>query len=359
MVLKQTKLWKFLSHRYWNYKTIKAKKKAGIPYKYIEKLGRYDFRSVYKKLKVEPKVLNIGLSNACNLRCQYCPRHGEKSTLNSERKKIMSWDVVNAIAEQSKMMPTLDTIMAIGIGEIFTNREWYEMIEHILNNSIIRNVTIYSNCMLLTKDNIEKLRLMSKKAKIHLIASIDGISPQNTEYWRKGSKYEIIKENLLQTHAILSDTFSVTICCVNVLPPPKNTEYTWESTQAFLHTAGEYLRNDFPWAEVALYPCYPYVEIPGTRALSLTNPSKIICTNIFDTIFINATGDIADCRCTVDFDSIGNVLKDSMRKIFYETHSLQVTRKILRKGKYPPLCEKCEQRPCMNQHRMLVIENDI
>jgi|GEM_PF-5850087 len=83
---------------------------------YHQKVKKSEY---FKNLEINPQSLYISLSNACNLKCQYCRWHGENSPNGNKNKSIMQWDVVNAITHQASRISTLNCLILCGGGSLF------------------------------------------------------------------------------------------------------------------------------------------------------------------------------------------------------------------------------------------------
>jgi len=345
-------LWQFK----WYCKTYPERKNQKL--KFNRKLKRYDFRSFYKNLKVEPRDLYVGPSSACNIKCRYCRYHGESGKVQMTGKNLMKYETAQAIATQAKKITTLKRLIFTGRGEPFLNPRWFDMAKLIINNSTITEMCIFSNCMLLNEETINKLVEISSMIKLELVASIDGSSPKDTEYWRKGSDYEIIKRNFIIANEILrKNHVNFYVQGASVLPAEMRGQ-DYNTIMQWADSSGDYLRKDFPFASIGMRACMPDAYMLGTDTITVAEPIRNLCRELFNSIYINDYGDILDCNCALEPFVIGNVLSGDMYDLWRNSSRIAEARSILSGGgelREPEQCLTCYGRPCKNTHEFVIL----
>jgi len=277
--------------------------------------------TLYKSMSVEPHVLQVNLTDRCNLRCRYCICQSETSELaEAIRAKgdNITWPVINSIASQAQKIESLTEIQLCGYGEPMLHPEWLEMTTHILNNTTIKTVVLNTNGMTLTKKNVEKIAKIPCE-RMELIISVDGASPQETEYWRKGSDYSVIRENLLYAHESLDQekvNFSVHKTCV--LPATMTNQTKYREVKAYLDASGDYIKNDFPFAKVWSHEAYYFgYNVSGTKRIFVEDQEALmLCTRRFKYLSVLVSGDIVGCGCDSDVWILGNVQNDNMYEVW-------------------------------------------
>lgn len=145
----------------------------------------------------ELRVLHLEYSGICNLKCTYCPYHGEHGRYEGN-KGILNFDTLKTIVEKCKYATSVDSLHLVGRGEPFVNQHWYEFTNYVLDEIPIKNLLMYTNGLLLTTENAEKLALLKERG-IHLTlgVSIDGETPEQNNSFRLNSNYGIIKKNVI------------------------------------------------------------------------------------------------------------------------------------------------------------------
>ena len=168
-------------------------------YESYEKNTFFDY-TYWRNVKIEngkymPICLHIELSGVCNLKCAYCSFHGYPN-IKKGHKKFITWEILKEIVKQAKEIPSFEVINACGAGEIFLHEECFEMLQFLAKETRIPHLIMYTNGMLLGKENVEKINQLNY-TRIDLDVSISGQTPQENDDFRKGASYTIIKENLL------------------------------------------------------------------------------------------------------------------------------------------------------------------
>lgn len=299
----------------------------------------------FPQIKAKPQILQISLSGNCNIKCRYCPFHSEHSNYYEES-GTTSFDVVVEMCRQLKG-ESFQSLHLVGNGEPLMNPKWDEYISYIVSQCNIPSITIYTNGMLLNEGNIQKLKNLDVAEKV-LCVSIDGISPVDTQYWRKGSDFDVIKSNLHRVHEELGNDVFIAVPSVIVLPA--TLDYTDEvGVEAFLESSRQWLCEAFPFAHVGTYLAAPYPTkpIPQTQIVDASVfPQVTHCRVIFNTIAISSNGDILACPCgyiavNKDIAVMGNVLKDNILDVWYGNSVINEIRDKFLKGEKPVQCKAC------------------
>lgn len=299
-------------------------------------------RALYENTEVSPEILYLSLADACNLRCRYCPWHGD-NPLRKPTNAFMTQEIAEEIAQQSKSVSTLKALHLAGTGEPFLNSRWLQITNKILDRTTINKTTIYTNGMLLTKNNVHQL------AELHcdfivLETSVDGTSASDLEYWRKGSKWETIKENLHYAYAFLNkDRFRFIISDCAVLPPEFNEIEDDAMIKKYYDSSCNWLREAFPQAEVVFGCATAFAGgIPGTNVRKWTDMSLKKCMNPYNMISIGANGDIFRCACLGQTEVIGNVLNVNVYELWETDESINEIRNAQKEGIVLDICERCQ-----------------
>ena len=98
----------------------------------------------------------------------------------------MGKEILDRLCGQIASIHSFTNLNLVGCGETFTHPHWPEYVTRILKaRPSFERCTLYTNGMLLTKENAERLKGLSIP-NLQLVLSIDGTSPEDCEYWRKG-----------------------------------------------------------------------------------------------------------------------------------------------------------------------------
>jgi len=138
------------------------------------------------KLAALPVEYIVETTAKCNLYCPMCPRETHK-----QPKADMSGAVFERLARESGS--TAEHMMLIGLGEPFMDPHIFERIELCHQHSI--STLLSTNGTFLDERIAERL-LTSSLEQITL--SFDGATKESFEYYRKGAKFEKVRDNFVR-----------------------------------------------------------------------------------------------------------------------------------------------------------------
>lgn len=302
----------------------------------------------YLPCEISLTTLNIGISGLCNSRCRYCKFYSEYSDSEFYR-GLMTDEILEEICKQLPSIDTLKTLNFLGGGETFIHPKWSDYIARILKVCpSVEEYVIYTNGMLLTKENVEKLKRLPFP-KLRLVLSIDGLSPEDCEYWRKGEKFSIIRENVHRAYDILRHDADFVLSGCVVLPESIDIDNAAE-VENFIKNSDRWRRQEFPFMTCSNLLAQPLVKnVPGTHVVDASvYPLHCSCRNPFNFSAIWANGDIISCPCGFLFENpqilyIGNIKTDRLLDVFYHGEVLQNLRRELLSGRRPAACGTCNQ----------------
>ena len=122
----------------------------------------------------------------CNLYCPMCPRETHK-----QPKEDMTDEIFERLVEESQ--GAAEHMMLIGLGEPFMDRKIFDRIEFCERHGIA--TLLSTNGTFLDEKNAERL-LASPLA--HITLSFDGASKETFEYYRKGARFEKVRDNFVR-----------------------------------------------------------------------------------------------------------------------------------------------------------------
>src|ERR1700722_2986478 len=138
------------------------------------------------KLSGLPVEYIVETTAKCNLYCPMCPRETHK-----QPKEDMSDSVFEKLVEGAAQ--TGEHMMLIGLGEPFMDRKVFDRIEYCERHGI--STLLSTNGTFLDEKMSEKL-LATPLA--HITLSFDGASKETFEYYRKGARFEKVRENFVR-----------------------------------------------------------------------------------------------------------------------------------------------------------------
>ena len=160
--------------------------------------------------ELELKRVELRLSNLCNFKCRMCGEHSsseiakEKQSLsipiyiNGMPIKDSTIESPNTGIEKIKQLclnKHLNKVCLTG-GEPFLIKQYYDFMDFLIENKLNENVEIdlFTNCSVYNPKFIERLL---KFNKVSFTMSIDGVE-KTAEYQRHGTKWNIVRENILR-----------------------------------------------------------------------------------------------------------------------------------------------------------------
>ena len=138
------------------------------------------------KLAALPVEYIVETTAKCNLYCPMCPRETHK-----QPKADMSEDVFERLVRQSG--DTAEHMMLIGLGEPFMDPQIFERIEFCHQHSIS---SLLSTNGTFLDEKVAARVLDSPLEQITL--SFDGAKKETFEFYRKGAKFEKVRDNFVR-----------------------------------------------------------------------------------------------------------------------------------------------------------------
>ncbi len=122
----------------------------------------------------------------CNLYCPMCPRE-----THLQPKQDMADDIFERLVNESGR--TAEHMMLIGLGEPFLDRKIFDRIEYCDRHNI--STLLSTNGTLLDRDASERLLQTPLE---HITLSFDGATKESFEFYRKGARFEKVRDNFVE-----------------------------------------------------------------------------------------------------------------------------------------------------------------
>ncbi|HSW49208.1 MAG TPA: radical SAM protein [Bryobacteraceae bacterium] len=122
----------------------------------------------------------------CNLYCPMCPRETHK-----QPKEDMTAPVFDRLVEESGR--SAEHMMLIGLGEPFLDPLIFDRIEYCARHNI--STLLSTNGTLL--DEAASARLLGSSIE-HVTLSFDGATKESFEFYRKGARFETVRDNFVR-----------------------------------------------------------------------------------------------------------------------------------------------------------------
>lgn len=166
--------------------------------KFFKKLwsgGEAKSHSKNKKTQASRDVAFIELSNICNAQCIFCPYPQIEKT----DKEMQHMNPGRFAASLKKAVELGYSRLAFtpATGELLANKRWAEHIATALRNENIKSLYFYSNAILLTDDNIDKILALPNPHKIEKFCfSVGGNDAVTYEKMFAVDKFKTVKRNI-------------------------------------------------------------------------------------------------------------------------------------------------------------------
>lgn len=172
-----------------------------------EKVGIYSFREKYIDRNYEydldnptPQILDLKLSNVCNLKCRMCSPSASSLIAKEQGVQKDYWTANKIIGTDQEetffndWLPNMKELELTG-GEPFFSNENKKLLEKIIDSGYAKNIRLLltTNGMFYIPSLMEKIK---KFKKVQIALSVDDMGSR-LEYARKNSKWETIKNNII------------------------------------------------------------------------------------------------------------------------------------------------------------------
>jgi radical SAM protein with 4Fe4S-binding SPASM domain len=122
----------------------------------------------------------------CNIYCPMCPRE-----THPQPKEDMTDAVFERLVNESSR--SAEHMMLIGLGEPFLDRKIFERIEYCSKHNV--STLLSTNGTLLDERMAERLLAAPLE---HITLSFDGATKESFEYYRKGARFERVRDNFVR-----------------------------------------------------------------------------------------------------------------------------------------------------------------
>ncbi|HLJ47935.1 MAG TPA: radical SAM/SPASM domain-containing protein [Bryobacteraceae bacterium] len=140
----------------------------------------------HEKLNALPVEYIVETTAKCNLYCPMCPRETHK-----QPKEDMAGAIFERLVRESSQSG--EHMMLIGLGEPFMDRAIFDRIEYCDRHNI--STLLSTNGTFL---NEETCRRILDSPLEHITLSFDGATKESYEFYRKGAKFEKVRDNFVR-----------------------------------------------------------------------------------------------------------------------------------------------------------------
>ncbi len=317
-----------------------------LPYRNVlwNRLER--FLGVAKPLS-QPIVLQLELTNSCNLSCKTCGHSWWNKEEN--RPRMMPSEALESVRD---FLPKTSEIQLGGYGEPTLHPRLPEFVETLLNWAPHLHLNMISN---LTRVD----RVLPILPRLHRLSiSMDGSGPVYED--RRGYSFQKFSKNLGQVMATNPET-SVEINLVWNRMTHLNLEETIRFLEKFpairhLHLLPEKMYGQSRARESIFRPEILHTLLQDLKVLRRSTDLRIHAPNLFawplecsqpwDTLFVLSDGEVMAC-CSAIFRghehrfSLGYIQKQDLKSLWYSEEIQKFRRARAKRGEYPLPCQDC------------------
>ena len=138
------------------------------------------------RLRGLPVEYIVETTAKCNLYCPMCPRETHK-----QPKEDMADEIFTRLVRESGR--SAEHMMLIGLGEPLLDPKIFDRIEYCARHLV--STLLSTNGTLLDEESAERL-LASSLA--HITLSFDGSTKESFEYYRKGARFDKVRDNFVR-----------------------------------------------------------------------------------------------------------------------------------------------------------------
>ncbi|MGJ5815515.1 radical SAM/SPASM domain-containing protein [Paludibaculum fermentans] len=275
------------------------------------------------RLRALPVEYIVETTAKCNIYCPMCPRE-----THPQPKEDMTDEVFETLVRQAS--ETGEHMMLIGLGEPFLDRKIFDRI-HFCDRHGVSSL-ISTNGTLL--DEKAAARLLDTPLE-HITLSFDGYSKETFEFYRKGAKFERVRDNFLSFCRMKHDRKSKLQVVVQMVRMDGNRHEVDDFTKFWRDVPGVDLIRIKEDETNLMRPD------AGHGAAEWTHPCHYLWRG---PMYIKHNGDAYPCCQSYMLDGapVGNVTQSSMVQIF-DGPEMQRMRRLHLDGRAGEIdiCSRC------------------
>ena len=166
------------------------------------------------------QFIDIRNSNFCNYKCRSCYPGNSSQWAQELGHKIIIVNQELATVKETIVSPTITSVHYTG-GEPFINKEFWELLQELVDNNYSNNISLSLNTNLSTLKykNIDIFNLFKCFKNVNITCSIDAVG-EKFNYIRSGGDWKTVEQNLylLKDYTTKHNNLHITIgCTVSIL----------------------------------------------------------------------------------------------------------------------------------------------
>lgn len=233
----------------------------------------------------------------CNLYCPMCPRETHKQPKEDMLPAVFD-RLVQETAESAEHM------MLIGLGEPFMDKKIFDRIEYCEQHKIATLLSTNGTFL----DEATCSRILNSRLK-HITLSMDGTSKESYEFYRKGARFDKVRDNFLRLCRMKHERQSPIQVVVQMVRMERNAN----EVEGFV----EYWKSVPGVDLVRVKEDETNLMSPdaGHEATDFTHPCHYLWRGA---MYVKHSGDVYPCCQSYMLDGapVGNIGRQSMPEIF-------------------------------------------
>ncbi len=297
-----------------------------------------------------PYSVQLCPTDYCNIKCVFCPFHGEVKTNDCRQNNMMSLESVKVIIDRLAEFPSkIKTLIFSGRGEPLTHKALPEMIAYAKEKDIAGEIRVTTNGFLLSPELNKRL---IESGLDYMKISVPAIDEQ-TCFEITGAKLNLDKyiANIKNLYENKRDGMTIYCKTTDIALGAKNGASMDPEKEKLFYSLFENC-CDYSFVENIVYMAKNEVTESNRNKIwignsapnniyQLKNEGSPVCERTFYHFTINSLGELYPCGDSEDPSLLmGNALDTSIVDMWNSKKYLDLRLAFL-KGDIPEFCKKC------------------
>jgi len=274
--------------------------------------------------------VGLMLSRVCYGNCIFCPIPKlQHTSADSPKKRFMSLEVAERVVKELKSMSFSGPINLGENGDALLNPNFKDIIEIISQNLPSAKIMLYTN--MAQMDKRLSYFLMGQNVT-EVCLNMDGSTKETYEFAKRGLKYEIIKDNLLNFIKIRNQTKRNCKLSIFMIPPKRYLRLRANAKANIQYDVLDIIDFWKPYLSKgdSIIEIKYFSNWNSESSNQIRKKSCPMVPSLFNNCYISTEGDVyACCLDALTKLTFGNVLDDSIRKIWNSRKRRNVIRNIV------------------------------
>lgn len=305
-------------------------------------------------LRSSPVILQMEITNRCNLRCRTCARNYWDDNLNP-----LGDMQIETVRRLDRILARASTVVLFGYGESLLSPNFFRIFSHVA--TFEPHTSLFTNGSTLSLRNIEKLIELRLS---QLTVSLDGATESQVSRTRSGLSLSTVIDNVMKVNRekdrvgtelpSLSFSFTASVKTIDELPelvrladslnvrqigvgfarifdPAQEQESVFSDTQRVIERIEESKRLG---EELSVEVSWPNILSEG-------------CDQPFKLLFVKWNGDVSACCASAFYSEpplqirLGNIWNDKFQDLWNGPYIRSVRAGLLGGGALDPVCRTC------------------